>query len=283
MTDFTPEHIRDAVRQYRWYHKIQLTDDLATPPAHPEFQPVWDLILSGLESVDFRGKRVLDIGCRDGCFSFLAERRGAREVIAFDNNLSLGAVEFLIPFFRSGVQMHALNLYDLTPERWGQFDIICFFGVLYHLRYPVWALKKIIDCLADGGLLLLESGMLVEERLSDYELLYCPVAKSPYEPTSCTFFNEKGLCTTLQCFGCQKLVSRRLCESGSVQPIGAGQRGWRAIQRWLQQIVRPETSSRPPSSLAVDRQFFLFRKEPLPATGPSAFLQRYWDGAPKKE
>jgi tRNA (mo5U34)-methyltransferase len=30
-----------------------------------------------MDNVDFRGKRVVDIGCRDGLFSFEAERRGA--------------------------------------------------------------------------------------------------------------------------------------------------------------------------------------------------------------
>ena len=31
---------------------------------------------------DLNGKRVLDVGCRDGLYSFMAERRGAAEVIA---------------------------------------------------------------------------------------------------------------------------------------------------------------------------------------------------------
>jgi tRNA (mo5U34)-methyltransferase len=42
-----------------------------------------------------RGKRVIDIGCRDGMFSFEAERMGAAEVTGIDNDLSTAAVEFL--------------------------------------------------------------------------------------------------------------------------------------------------------------------------------------------
>ena len=37
--------------------------------------------------------------------------------------------------------MYELNLYDLTVERFGKFDVIMLPGVLYHLRYPFWGLK----------------------------------------------------------------------------------------------------------------------------------------------
>ncbi len=56
------------------------------------------------------------------------------EVIGIDNDLSAGAVEVLLPYFKSKVQMHQFNLYDLTPETFGKFGIVIFPGVLYHLR-----------------------------------------------------------------------------------------------------------------------------------------------------
>jgi hypothetical protein len=62
-----------------WFHKIELGPDLVTPG--------WDdpkngkLPYFGLPA-RMEGMRVLDVGCCEGLFSFEAERRGAKEVIA---------------------------------------------------------------------------------------------------------------------------------------------------------------------------------------------------------
>jgi len=91
------------------YHRIRVRGDICTPsylPSLPSFQDVWDFILAGMAMVDFRGKGVLDVGCRDGLFSFEAEHRRAEEVIGIDNDISRGTVEFPIPFCNSGVRMY---------------------------------------------------------------------------------------------------------------------------------------------------------------------------------
>src|SRR5262249_2539941 len=116
MAGGSKDDLREAVRRYRWYHRIHVGADVYTEPQHPEMQPIWDFIRAGLEAVDFRGKCVLDVGCRDGLFSFEAEKRGAAEVIGIDHALSKGATEWLIPLFGSNVRMHQLSLYDLAPE-----------------------------------------------------------------------------------------------------------------------------------------------------------------------
>lgn len=198
--------LADKLAQYVWYHAIEVAEGVRTISAGGGFDRSWDLNRRHMAKLDFRGKRVLDVGCRDGMFSFEAERLGAAEVIAIDSDLSVGAVEFLIPRFKSKVQMKELNLYDLNTENFGEFDLILFLGVLYHLRYPFWGLKKIADCLKPGGELLIESGMLVDTpETESSELLFCPVENSPYEETSCTFFNRHGLTTTMKSFGFELL------------------------------------------------------------------------------
>jgi SAM-dependent methyltransferase len=279
MTGCTKDNLQQAVKRYRWYHRIHVGDGVCTEPQHPEFQPIWAAILGKLLAVDFRDKRVLDVGCRDGLFSFEAERRGAREVIGIDHVLSQGAVEFLIPHFQSQVRMHQLSLYDLTPEHFGRFDIICFFGVLYHLRYPVWGLRRISDCLADDGLLLLESGILVDDRFADHELLYCPVESSPYEPTSCTFFNQKALCTTLECFGCRPESCWRSSAMHN-KKANAITNGLAAMQRMLGKVFSRATAPGTSDSPQVRREFFVFRKGPGELGGQAAFRRAYWDGTP---
>ena len=89
----------------------------------------------------------------------------------------------LIPALNSKVKMVELNLFDLSPERFGKFDVIIFAGVLYHLRYPFWALRIIRDMLVEGGVLVLETACFQSSDRSP--MVYCPVGEeSPYEPTS---------------------------------------------------------------------------------------------------
>jgi tRNA (mo5U34)-methyltransferase len=90
---------------------------------------------------DLRGKRVLDIGAWDGWFSFEMERRGA-EVLAIDNwdNPRFHQMRAML---NSHVDYRQLDMYDLTPDRVGRFDIVLFMGVLYHLKHPLLALERV--------------------------------------------------------------------------------------------------------------------------------------------
>jgi SAM-dependent methyltransferase len=191
--------IEKEMNRYKYYHIIQLTDSIATP-GYTDFVPAQDLCLNYLKSLDLKGKRVLDIGCRDGLYSFAAESAGASEVIGIDNHLSEAATEFLIPFFKSKIKMEEMNLYDLTPNSFGLFDLVIFPGVLYHLRYPFWGLRVLRDVLKVGGHLVIETPIWRGNR--NNAMLFCPTEDdSPYESTSCTFFNEKGLVDTLKSMG----------------------------------------------------------------------------------
>lgn len=205
--------LRTELSHYKFYHIIPLTDELSTP-GNPKNLPIQKLVQDAMMQVEFRGKRVLDIGCRDGLFSFQSEKMGAAEVIGIDNDLSKPAVEFLIPYFNSSVHMVEMNLFHLAPDQFGLFDIVIFAGVLYHLRYPFWALKLVKDIMPKGGILILETAVWRGD--GRYAMLYCPVGvESPYEPTSCTFFNPKGLVDTLQSLGIQVIGMRYLSDQES--------------------------------------------------------------------
>src|SRR5262245_6216887 len=187
--------IRRRVERYKFYHTIQLRDDLATPGTHGADPSV----VSAL-SVDLAGKRVLDVGCRDGLYSFMAERRGAKEVVGIDNDLSRAAVEFLIPYFGSAVRMHELNLYDLTAARFGRFDVLILADVLYHLRYPFRAFQILGELANPGAMLIVKTALYCGAE--QHAMLYCPIGlESPYDPTSRTFFNRKGLADSLSSLG----------------------------------------------------------------------------------
>jgi len=134
-----------------WFQKINLPGPLVTSgwsdPA-TEKLPFYGLP----DRLD--GLRVLDIGCAEGFFSFEAERRGAAEVVAIDSfpdsvrrfNICRAALD-------SKATAYLANVYDLSPRTFGTFDLVLFFGVLYHLRHPLLALERILS-VCSGKMLL---------------------------------------------------------------------------------------------------------------------------------
>ena len=254
--------IIENINKYRWYHRIKVVDDVYTDPIpEDDYQPLWDFILDCMKDIDFKEKRVLDVGCRDGLFSFEAERRGAKEIIGSDNDLSPGATGFLIPLFKSEVKMYELNLYELTPEKFGSFDIILLFGVLYHLRYPFWGLKKLTDVLSDKGLLLIEAGMLTYKIFENNDFLWCPYRE--WAPSSPTLFNKKGLCTTLCSLHCKLLDFKSMPDVIDWANLSSG----KACRQFIKKFIRKSMNIIPlyvkgtPFPFHVGRQFFIFLKD----------------------
>ena len=193
--------ILEKIKKYDFYHRIKLTENITTPGIN---RKQIHKNIDQIRKLDLKGKKVLDIGCRDGIYSFEAEKMGASEVIAIDNDISKPAVEFLIPFLNSKVQMHEMNLFDLNEKSFGKFDVIIFPGTLYHLRYPFQALKIITNILKEDGILLIETAILQESF--DRAILYCPINEDgPFGSTSCTFFNPKGLIDTLTSMGVETI------------------------------------------------------------------------------
>lgn len=231
--------IREALSKYKFYHVIRLTESISTPGwTDPNTIDIINMVIKALRSLDLRGKRVLDVGCRDGVFSFEAEKLGAREVFGIDNDLSRAAVEFLIPYFKSRVRMESLNLYDLQRERHGMFDVICFSGVLYHLRYPMWGLRCLREVLNDGGYLIIHTALYVDDN--KVAILFCPIGDEcpGDDPTHCTNFNLKGLVDTLYSLGLTVQSVEYLWEFGLVAAAeSSGEATGKASVGWFQRLL----------------------------------------------
>ena len=90
---------------------------------------------------DLTGLRALDVGPWDGYFTFELERRGA-EVTAIDY-ADLDTFRKLHGLFQSKAKYINLDLYDVSQELLGEFDIVLLLGVLYHLKHPLLALEKV--------------------------------------------------------------------------------------------------------------------------------------------
>lgn len=106
------------------------------------------------------GLRVLEIAPWNGFFGFECLRRGARELVSlgpddpedtyFHKTVELLDIKDRTTYVRASV--YNINEYDL-----GQFDIVLFLGLIYHLRHPLLALDLLHDCCVDKGTFLIDS------------------------------------------------------------------------------------------------------------------------------
>jgi tRNA (mo5U34)-methyltransferase len=164
-----PDRIQEMLATHKtWYHRIELLPGIFTPGTHDSQKGISQLDEIGLPR-DCKGLRVLDIGCRDGFFAFEMEKRGAAEVVGVDYVVPEGTgFSIASRILDSRVQYIVSNVYDLSPEKLGTFDVVLFLGVLYHLRNPMLALDRIRTIMKDGGKLLVETRVIDDAvRLPD--------------------------------------------------------------------------------------------------------------------
>jgi tRNA (mo5U34)-methyltransferase len=130
----------DFFADVHWHQRWEIFPGVFVPGRNPV-----DFICAAVQlPSDLTGKRVLDVGAWNGCFSFECERRGAAEVVAFSlEDPAEWGFDRLHRLLESRVRYVRGSIYTLTPADLGAFDVILFFGVLYHLRYPLLALDRL--------------------------------------------------------------------------------------------------------------------------------------------
>jgi SAM-dependent methyltransferase len=102
---------------------------------------------------DWKGKRVLDVGCGMGRNSLWPLTWGAASVEAFDyDERSVErARKTLAAYPKANVQFS--SVYDITWAN--EFDVAFSIGVIHHLRDPKHALTNMVTALKPGGTLLI--------------------------------------------------------------------------------------------------------------------------------
>jgi tRNA (mo5U34)-methyltransferase len=173
------DEIRARISGLPWLHSIDLGQGVQTPG---RWGPPSPLIMRALDTVDFKGKKVLDIGCLDGLWSFQAEQRGARTVIATDDVTQLGyepapTLATAREILGSRVEYRPdVSVYDvadrLSPH---DFDVVLFCGVYYHLRDPLRALAMLRRMLKTGGTILVEGEALMDREHATASFFYADV------------------------------------------------------------------------------------------------------------
>ncbi len=144
----TDDEVRARVAKVKvWYHKIELRRGISTPGINDPTDTMKHLELPA----DCRGMRALDLGARDGFFSFEMERRGA-QVVAIDYAPKhVTGFATAAEILGSKVEYRQANIYDLTPDAVGKFDVVLFLGLLYHLPDPMQAIN-LVRALCTGRL-----------------------------------------------------------------------------------------------------------------------------------
>lgn len=127
----------ELVRGKPWHHDFEIIPGVRT---HGAYNPasLWnDLELPA----DMSGLSLADVGASNGYFSFEAHSRGAR-VVAFDFrhkvNSGFGLAQHING--KTDIEHHHINVLDITPEKYGKFDIVLALGLLYHTSDPYRAL-----------------------------------------------------------------------------------------------------------------------------------------------
>lgn len=184
------ESLQSEIDKIKWFHRIELPFDeggvLTTPGIVDHTTDESATVRYGLP-VDLSGMSVLDVGCYDGYFSFLSEKRGAvvsaidplqgrgkisevftpeglNVVISGNEGLELArkvlgsCVKFAVcdlGEFVSGIRHYSQR--SIITEK--EFDVVLYYGVLYHTKAPILELEYLYDVTKEDGIALIETAI----------------------------------------------------------------------------------------------------------------------------
>ena len=144
----------EARPEIRWFHSFDLGngDKIEGLKKLEVLKKEADIILGD----QVAGKSVLDIGAWDGYFSFESERRGAARVVATDHFCWSGegwgnrlGFDYIHAKTNSKVEPVDVDVMGLPSTNLGQFDVVLFLGVFYHLKDPYVGLESAAKMCSD--------------------------------------------------------------------------------------------------------------------------------------
>jgi tRNA (mo5U34)-methyltransferase len=158
------KRVRDSVPL--WFHTFALAPGVYTPGIARDHG--YRLAVLGADR--FAERSVLDVGAFDGFYSFLADVRGARRVVAVDNEQYVDWVRARFGVtLTGGAGFHAIAGLLASPveyrrmdalavrELGERFDVVLCFGILHRVTNPIALLRALADVLAPGGEVVLET------------------------------------------------------------------------------------------------------------------------------
>ncbi len=151
-TEFGPEETKNLLdRHQKWFYNFRFSNNITTENfdtmADIIHQVRSDLVFPWLDEM-FKGRwgeiNCVDIACHQGYFSTQLALRGARSVLGFDireEHIEMaGVIKKLANL--NNLSYRQQNIYEVG-ETTGQFELVLFLGLLYHLDNPMGALRKV--------------------------------------------------------------------------------------------------------------------------------------------
>jgi len=144
---------------FAWHQRFEIAPGVFTPGVNDvEF-----LLDTARVPKRLDGATVLDIGTTNGGAAFECERRGASRVVAVDiaddNWFGFASIKEILGSRAEHIQA---NIYELPALLTEIFDVVFFWGVLYHLRHPLLALDNVRR--------LAREHVSIESAVADHEL-----------------------------------------------------------------------------------------------------------------
>lgn len=126
----------------------------------PEALAINEARISHLEwlGLALAGKRVLDAGCGVGHLAARLERMGCKVVCVDGREVNISSLRNRYP----ALEAHVANVESEPLESFGRFDVVFFYGLLYHLENPLQALRNLES--------VCNELMLLETIICDHEL-----------------------------------------------------------------------------------------------------------------
>jgi len=201
-----------------WFHTFALNraEGIYTPGAARDHR----YRVSALPE-NFAGMSVLDVGCFDGFYAFLAERRAAEHVVAIDNEqyrlwvASRWGVELrggegfraVHRLLRSAVEYRRMDAFALDglEER---FDLVYCFGILHRVENPLGLLRVLRGRTVSGGMVLVETYGVSPEARND-PAIRIPEPREVYARDEFVYwgFGDAGLQRLAQIAGFSRVES----------------------------------------------------------------------------
>jgi len=165
----TSETIRKRIAALEpWYHNIDLGNGSWTKgvgggrPRAGNCEAIEAAI-----PADLTGKRVLDLGCNAGYFSFVCAERGG-DVLGIDRNQQyIKQARFCAGVKVSPASFRVADVYDIA--QYGTFDLVLCLGLMYHVRDVRLAFQAVRAVCT--GVLILETVAYMDQWANEHPLI----------------------------------------------------------------------------------------------------------------
>jgi tRNA (mo5U34)-methyltransferase len=154
-TELSQNETKEKLLKYdNWFYEFKFSNgaktDVSCDITRRIHQTRAEMIFPFLDQMFQRNwdeARCLDIASHQGWFAFQLALRKAHEVLGLDirdEHIEMASLIKELSNLNS-INFKKENLYNVTIEKYGKFEITFFLGILYHLDNPLEALRKIYN------------------------------------------------------------------------------------------------------------------------------------------